>query len=72
MKLIEYQGEVLSGYVPDLPKRYFRKIIIMNKLIRASIKLVGALFVPFFYRLQGIKNNDTAQYRESRYKNLWR
>ena len=45
MKLIEYRGEVLSGYVPDLPKRYFRKIIIMNKLIRASIKLVGALFV---------------------------
>lgn len=21
MKLIEYRGEVLSGYVPDLPKR---------------------------------------------------
>lgn len=25
MKLIEYRGEVLSGYVPDLPKRAERR-----------------------------------------------
>nr|DAF22401.1 MAG TPA: hypothetical protein [Caudoviricetes sp.]DAO93177.1 MAG TPA: hypothetical protein [Caudoviricetes sp.] len=32
----------------------------------------GCYFSTLFYGLQGIKNNGTAQYRESRYKNLWR
>ena len=34
--------------------------------------IYGCLFFALFYGLQGIKNNGTSQYRESRYKNLWR
>ncbi len=44
MKLIEYRGEVLSGYVPDLPKRTGRCgempcLILIPKIQRKGLEI---------------------------------